>query len=264
MYKGYRLIEGTTSEINEMLTNVYGLAVNEYIIIHNLDDDSTKEMRYDGTKLVSLVLPSSKFIKGKNPLQRCALDMLNNPDIYVCGLFGGYGSGKTFLAMQMALYLVEEKGHQSKIVGVREVLGAGKEIGYLPGGKEDKIGDFFSPLSQNLPGGEFQLERLKAQGKLEVQVPFFMKGQTYNDSVMVVDECEDLTKKQIKLIGTRAGENTRIFFSGDFKQSELGEGKDTACVLMANELKGNKHFACIYMEEDVRGEASRMFAHLFE
>ena len=264
MYKGYRLIEGTTNEINEMLANIYGLVANEYIIIHNLDDDSTKEMRYDGSKLVSLVLPSSKFIKGKNPLQRCALDMLNNPDIYVCGLFGGYGSGKTFLAMQMALYLVEEKGHHSKIVGVREVLGAGKEIGYLPGGKEDKIGDFFSPLSQNLPGGEFQLERLKTQGKLEVQVPFFMKGQTYNDAVMVVDECEDLTKKQIKLIGTRAGENTRIFFSGDFKQSELGEGKDTACVLMANELKGNKHFACVYMEEDVRGEASRMFANLFE
>lgn len=264
MYKGYRLIEGTTNEINEMLANIYGLVANEYIIIHNLDDDTTKEMRYDGSKLVSLVLPSSKFIKGKNPLQRCALDMLNNPDIYVCGLFGGYGSGKTFLAMQMALYLVEEKGHHSKIVGVREVLGAGKEIGYLPGGKEDKIGDFFSPLSQNLPGGEFQLERLKTQGKLEVQVPFFMKGQTYNDAVMVVDECEDLTKKQIKLIGTRAGENTRIFFSGDFKQSELGEGKDTACVLMANELKGNKHFACVYMEEDVRGEASRMFANLFE
>ena len=264
MYKGYQLIEGNTDEINEQLSILDNLVANEYVIIHNSDDDTTTEMRFDGAKFVPLKLPSSKFIKGKNSLQRCCLDMLNNPEIYVCGLFGSYGSGKSFLAMQMALYAVEEKGLQSKIIGVREVVGAGKDIGYLPGEKESKIGDFFSPLIQNLHGGEYQYQYLKEHGKLETQIPYFMKGQTYNDAIMIVDECEDLTEKQIKLIGTRAGENTRVFFSGDYKQAEFNNSSTNPCVKMAEAFKGNRRFACIYLEEDVRGETSKMFASLFE
>lgn len=83
--------------------------VNEYLIIHNTDDDSEKEMRFDGQCFVPLKLPSSKFIKAKNSLQRCALDILNNQDITIAAILGGYGSGKTFLSLQMALYNVTEK-----------------------------------------------------------------------------------------------------------------------------------------------------------
>lgn len=72
---------------------------NEYLLIQNTDDDSEKEMRWDGSKFVALKLPPSKYIKGKNALQRCALDMLNNPNITVCAILGEYGSGKSFLAM---------------------------------------------------------------------------------------------------------------------------------------------------------------------
>ena len=95
--------------------------INEYLIIENTDDGTTKEMRYDGQGFVALKLPSSKLIKAKNSLQRCALDILNNPDITIAAILGGYGSGKTYLSMQMALYNVKEKGRNSKIFGVREV-----------------------------------------------------------------------------------------------------------------------------------------------
>ena len=266
MYKGYKVVHGNTDTINKYMEsiNLNDWSVNEYLIIENTDDDISKEMRFDGEKFVNLKLPPSKFIKGKNSLQRCALDILMNPEITVAAVLGGYGSGKTFLAMQMALYNVQEKGNQSKILGVRETLGEGQSIGYLPGTKDEKVGNFFAPLAQSLNGGEFELEKLKMSGILEVNVPYYMKGTTYNNTVIICDEAEDLSESQIRLIGTRLGENSKIYFAGDYKQSIVNKSQNNPLVKMCNEFKGKHNFACIYLGEDVRSETSKMFAELFE
>ena len=264
MYKGYKVVHGNTDTINKYMEsiNLNDWSVNEYLIIENTDDDISKEMRFDGEKFVNLKLPPSKFIKGKNSLQRCALDILMNPEITVAAVLGGYGSGKTFLAMQMALYNVQEKGNQSKILGVRETLGEGQSIGYLPGTKDEKVGNFFAPLAQSLNGGEFELEKLKMSGILEVNVPYYMKGTTYNNTVIICDEAEDLSESQIRLIGTRLGENSKIYFAGDYKQSIVNKSQNNPLVKMRNEFKGKHNFACIYL--GVRSETSKMFAELFE
>lgn len=266
IYKGYQTIHGDTDTINSIIENMdYSKwHINEYLIIENTDDDSSKELRFDGTNFVALKLPSSRFIKGKNSLQRCALDVLNNPDISIAAILGGYGSGKTFLSMQMALYNVQEKGRVAKILGVREVSGEGKEIGYLPGDMEDKVGKFFEPLTQSLNGGEFELQSLKMSGVLDTNVPFFMKGTTYNDTIILCDEAEDLSESQIRLIGTRLGQNSKIYFAGDYKQSLLTKTVNNPLIKMCNEFKGNEKFGCIYLGEDVRSETSKMFADLFE
>lgn len=101
IYKGYKLIKGNTKFINTEISELSFCKwnVNEYAIIENTDDNSIKEMRFDGEKFVTLKLPPSKFIKGKNSLQRCALDILMNPDITIAAILGGYGSGKTFISM---------------------------------------------------------------------------------------------------------------------------------------------------------------------
>ena len=256
IYKGYRLLKGNTVDINEALYNPDSLKmnVNEYLVIYNTDDDTEREMRFDGENFVKLSLPDSRFIKGKNALQRCALDMLTNPNITTCAILGGYGSGKTYVAMQMALYAVEKKGNQSSILGVREVLGEGKDIGFLPGDLQEKVGNFFLPLVQQLDDGEQGLDRLQEQGKLQMTVPYFMKGTTYDSTIMLCDEAEDLTEKQIKLIGTRVGKDSRIFLAGDYKQSLLTKQSNNPLIKMCNELKGNNKFACIYLGEDVRSE----------
>ena len=266
IYKGYQIIHGDTDTINSIMENMdYSKwHINEYLIIENTDDDSSKELRFDGTNFVALKLPSSRFIKGKNSLQRCALDILNNPDISIAAILGGYGSGKTFLSMQMALYNVQEKGRVAKILGVREVSGEGKEIGYLPDDMEDKVGKFFEPLTQSLNGGEFELQSLKMSGVLDTNVPFFMKGTTYNDTIILCDEAEDLSESQIRLIGTRLGQNSKIYFAGDYKQSLLTKTVNNPLIKMCNEFKGNEKFGCIYLGEDVRSETSKMFADLFE
>lgn len=237
--------------------------VNEYLIIQNDDDDSEAEMRWDGEKFVTLKLPPSKFIKGKNALQRCALDMLANPDITICAVLGTYGSGKTLLSLNMARYAVIEKGRQSKIVGIREVVGQGKQIGYLRGSFEDKTELFFLPMAQQLDGGMFELESLKQRGILETNIPFYLKGTTYNDSVIIVDEAEDLSEEQIRLIGTRVGENSRIIMNGDYRQSVYTKNINNPMIKMCDALKGNRLFGCIYLESDVRSETSQLFANLF-
>lgn len=266
IYKGYRVIKGNTEQINNLMDNMdlSDWNTNEYLIIQNTDDSSEKEMRFDGEKFVALKLPPSKYIKAKNSLQRCALDILNNQDITIAAILGGYGSGKTFISLQMALYNVNEKGYQSKILGVRSPQGEGKEVGFLPGDLNSKVEGFFEPLTQQLNGGEFELESLKQRGVLETNIPFYMKGTTYNDTIFVVDEAEDLDEKQIRLVGTRVGSNSKIYFAGDYKQSVINTTTNNALIKMCNEFKGNKQFATIYLGEDVRSSTSKMFANLFE
>lgn len=265
IYTGYKSIKGDSNRINEYISNIdySDWNINEYLIIENTDDGTSKEMRFDGEKFVSLKLPSSKFIKAKNSLQRCALDILMNPEITVVAILGGYGSGKTYLSMKMALYHVNEKGNQSKILGIREPRGEGKEVGFLPGSLEDKTDNFFLPLVQQLDGGEFELESLKQRGVLESNIPYYLKGTTYNDTIILVDEAEDLDEKQIRLIGTRLGENSKIILAGDYKQSVINTSDNNALIRMCNEFKGNSKFGCVYLGEDVRSTTSKMFADLF-
>lgn len=265
VYKGYKLVEGNSGQINEYMSNINPEAwsCNEYLLIRNTDDGSEKEMRWDGEKFVPLKLPPSKFIKAKNALQRCALDMLNNRDITVCVVLGTYGSGKSFLVTRMSDFCVREKGWQSKICFIREPWGEGRTEGYLKGDFEEKHAVWSLPIKQQFDGQEYEVDKMCDQGIIEFNIPTYMKGTTYPLTVMVVDEAEDLSEKQIRLIGTRIGENGRIFWNGDFRQSLLDDTVNNPLLRMCNKLKGNKLFACILLDEDVRSETSKLFADLF-
>jgi len=266
IYKGYKEISGDVNDLNVYMADIdyNNWHTNEYLIMTNTDDNTIKEMRYDGEKFVALRLPPSKYIKAKNSLQRCALDILFNPSITIAAILGGYGSGKTYLSMRMGLYHVKEKGSQSRLLGLREPHGEGREIGYLPGEFESKTEYFFAPLADQLPGGEFELNSLRQQGVLEENIPYFLKGRTYNDTIIVVDEAEDLSLKQLRLIGTRLGENSKIYLAGDYKQSLVDTSEHNALIKMCESFKGDPRFGCIYLGEDVRSETSKMFADLYE
>jgi predicted ribonuclease YlaK len=268
-YTGYKILQGGTYFINELFDNIehgmndYNFVCNEYLILFNSDTGKVSEHRYNGHKFVDLKLPESKVIKGRNSLQRCALDLLNNKDISIVAVNGMVGSGKTYMAVRMALHHMQDKNYQKKILAVREALGEGKEVGFLKGDFEEKTKLFFKPIEQSLAGKAFELESLVQRGDLESTIPFYIKGTTYSDTTIIVDESEDFTRKQLKLVGTRLGEHSRIFFAGDYKQSSLDSSENNALVQMCNELKGNDKFGCIYLDEDVRSDASKIFADLF-
>jgi predicted ribonuclease YlaK len=269
IYTGYQKYAFTTDEYNDFFAHkedyYKDFCINEYLIIEKVDEEGkTDEYRFDGTDFVRLKLPSSKTIKAKNALQRCALDMLNNNDIDICAVLGEVGSGKTFLALRMALNAVKEKGVQSKILGVRSPDGEGARIGFLRGDFEDKTKLFFLPLVQSLDGGEYELQELTDRGIFETMIPYYMKGTTYNDTIIVCDEAEDLSEKEVRLVGTRLGEGSRIFFSGDYNQAIMNATTSNPLIKMCDEFKGNPKFACICLDTDVRSDASKMFANLYK
>ena len=267
-YKGYKKLSGNTDFINTFFedidngVNTYGFLENEYLILNNEDLNKISEWRFSQGKFVKLSIPNSKVIKGMNAHQRCAIDLLNNKDISIVSINGTVGSGKTFLGLQMALYHTLEKGNQSRILAVREALGEGEEVGFLKGTFEDKTKLFFKPIEQSLQGKEFELDSLIQNGTLESNIPFYLKGTTYHNTVILVDEAEDLSDKQVKLIGTRLGQNSRIFFCGDYKQATRNCHINNPLVKMCNALKGHPKFGCLYLEEDVRSETSKIFADL--
>lgn len=266
IYTGYIQFNGTADEINDYMEqlNTDSLFPNQYLILTDVETGKSTEMRFDGEKFVELRLPPSNYLKGKNSLQRCALDLLMNKNIEIVAILGTYGSGKSYLTTRMGLYHVNEKGNQAKMLGIREPSGEGAPVGYLKGTLEDKTRNFFLPLEQQLNGGEFELESLRQRGVLDTNIPYYMKGTTYNDTIMVVDEAEDLTEAEIRLVGTRLGQNSRIFMSGDYGQSLIDKTANNPLVKMCNELRGEKSFGCIYLDEDVRSSASKLFAELFK
>ena len=234
IYKGYKRIEGNSDFINDYMAAIdpEDWAINEYIVIKNTDDSSEKEMRWDGHKFVALKLPPSKWVKGKNSLQRCALDMLINPNITICLLLGVPGAGKTFQAVASGLYCIKEKGYYSCLTIVREPISSGRTSGYLPGDLDDKIGLYFKPIEDQLDGGEFELQQLRQRGELDVITPHYIKGRTLNLCYCLAEEGEDLTEKQARLIGTRIGAGSKIVFSGDYKQSEVDNSENNVLLKM--------------------------------
>lgn len=261
-YKGYKKIKGDTEFINHFFKNIdpQDFFVNEYLIVENIDTNKVSEMRFDGQEFVRLKLPVR--IKGLNPEQRCALDLLNNRNIPIKVVMGGYGCGKTYLATQMGLLKIKEQATQSKMLVVREPIGEGKEVGFLKGGLDDKTRDFYLPIEHSLEGGEFELNSLIQRGMLEKSIPYYLKGTTYNQTYILCDEASDLSLKQIKMIGTRMGEDSEVVFVGDYKQSVYNPTLNNGLVRLTESLKGNDKFGVIVLDIDVRSEASRVFAEM--
>lgn len=267
IYKGYKRVIGDSNHINKFfeMFNPKDWYVNEYLITYNTDSEEWKEARWDGEKFVPLILPDGKgCIKGKNSEQRCAIDALNNDDIDIVAVLGGYGSGKTYLCTQMALYNIKHKGTTSKIIGVRSPESESKEVGYLKGTLEDKTELFFKPLEDSLEGGDQEFERLKREGYLQMEIPYYMKGRTFTDSIMVCDEAEDFSESDIKLIGTRAGDRTKIFWCGDYKQAVMNKSTSNPLAIMCSKLRGKDSFACVCLEKDVRSNVSRLYSEVYD
>jgi PhoH-like ATPase len=269
IYTGYKRLKGDTNFVNKLFEDIdngineYDFVVNEYLILENQDLNKIDEFRFNGVKFVDLKLPPSKIIKGLNPEQRCLLDLLNNKEITICGALGCWGSGKTYMSLKMALYHVQEKGNYSKILAVREPVSDSKDIGFLKGTFEEKTEHFFKPIQHSLSGGEFEMKALMSNGVLESNIPYFMRGTTYTNTYVIVDEAEDLSEKQLQMIGTRLGNGSAISFCGDYKQAVKNATLDNPLIKMCNKLKGNPSFGCIVLPEDVRSHTSKIFAELW-
>lgn len=274
-YTGYRILKVSKEDIESQHIvsqiiknpdeNILNLHINEYLIIEDETDSRTSGYehirRWDGESHVRLKLPPKKVITPRNDLQACALDLLNNDDIPIRIIAGTYGSGKTKLVTTMGVDAVEEKGKYPKMVLVRNNDMGGKDIGALPGTFEEKTNILFQTIIQHFPLGEFQADRMYKEGRLENHIPYYMKGLSLS-GYMIIDEAEDLTLSEIKKIGTRIEREGCLNFCGDWKQAEGKHLIDNGMVQLINRTKDEPLVGTIVLNEDVRSNASRVFAEL--
>ncbi|MBQ9237976.1 MAG: PhoH family protein [Treponema sp.] len=148
------------------------------------------------------------------------VSLLRSRDVVICT--GAAGSGKTFLAVLEALRLVLT--HQrSRLILTRPVVEAGESLGYLPGDFEQKITPYVKPLIDALESvvSHAVVRKLLAAGVIEIAPLAYMRGRTLSDSVVVLDEAQNATPRQMKLFLTRMGEQTNVFITGDVTQIDL-------------------------------------------
>lgn len=149
-------------------------------------------------------------------------------------LCGSAGTGKTFIGMYLALENVLDKSYeQDKLVIVRSVVPT-REMGYLPGSIEEKVDAYTAPyraIASELFNEKLAYNMLESQGLISFMSTSFIRGQTIDDAVILVDEMQNLTFHELDSVITRVGRNTRIIFSGDYYQSDLTKETDKNGIL---------------------------------
>ena len=164
--------------------------------------------------------------------QKIAYDSWDDGDHLV--LAGSAGTGKTFIGMYLAIADVLDKSYeQDKLVIVRSVVPT-REMGYLPGSIEEKVDAYTAPyraIATELFNEKQAYAMLETQGAISFMSTSFIRGQTIDDAVILVDEMQNLTFHELDSIITRVGRNTRIIFSGDYYQSDLNKETDKNGIL---------------------------------
>ena len=161
-------------------------------------------------------------LRARNKEQSFALDMLMNEDIPIVSMIGAAGCGKTLLAIAAGLDQVLDKNIYNKLVVSRPVQPLGKDIGFLPGTLEEKMGPWPMPVQDNL---EFLMGDRKdtmalmmEQGTIEIEALTYIRGRSISNAFVIIDEAQNLTVHELKTIVTRIGENSKIILTGDIEQ----------------------------------------------
>ncbi|MDR4227537.1 PhoH family protein [Bacillus mojavensis] len=163
-------------------------------------------------------------IRPRNVQQTMALELLLREDIPLVTLIGKAGTGKTLLALAAGLLQTEDLGIYKKLVVARPIVPVGKDIGYLPGEKEEKLKPWMQPIFDNLeflfnakkPG---ELEAILAGiGSIQVEALTYIRGRSIPDQFIIIDEAQNLTRHEVKTLLTRVGEGSKIVLMGDPEQ----------------------------------------------
>jgi PhoH-like ATPase len=159
-------------------------------------------------------------LSARNLEQRFALELLLSDEIKLVSLVGKAGTGKTLLALAAGLQKVVEERIYSKLLVARPIVPMGKDIGFLPGGKIDKLENWMHPITDNLDflstaGGKDNYKYFIDQGLIEVEALTFIRGRSMPNIYFIIDEAQNLTQHEVKTIITRAGEGSKIILTGD-------------------------------------------------
>ena len=211
-------------------------------------------------------------IQPRNAEQSFAFEVLNDPEIKLIGLTGKAGTGKTLLALAAAL---KQMHTYKQILLARPIVAlSNKDLGFLPGDEKQKIAPYMQPLFDNLtviknqftPGSADarKIDDLQKEGQLVIEALAYIRGRSLSETFCIIDEAQNLTPHEIKTIITRAGEGTKMIFTGDIQQidSPYLDAQSNGLVYMIDKMKGQDIFAHINLVKGERSQLSELASNL--
>ena len=230
--------------------------------------------RYDASrKRIVLVKTREAYgIRPRNDEQKFALDACLDPKIQLVSLTGGAGTGKTLIALAAALEL--ERDFDQIILSRPTVILGNQDIGFLPGDQKTKMSPYLQPLMDNLNVIKAQFrpsskEALKIEGllkdeKLVISPLAYIRGRSLGKAFFIIDEAQNLTPHEIKTVITRAGEGTKMVFTGDIFQIDQPylDQWSNGLTHLGEKMTGQKLFQHVFLRKGERSELSEIAAKL--
>lgn len=206
----------------------------EYVIslVKDNSDESVESLGRD----VICVTGRGKPIKAKTVGQKKYVETIKKNTI-ILGL-GSAGTGKTFLAVSMAVEALRAK-NVNRIILTRPAVEAGEHLGFLPGDLQSKVDPYLRPLYDALFEmlGAENCQRYMERGIIEIAPLAYMRGRTLDDSFIILDEAQNTTPEQMKMFLTRLGYNSKVVVTGDLSQTDLAPGKKSGLSIAARILR---------------------------
>jgi PhoH-like ATPase len=240
VYTGVREVELPSGEIDrfykegELVPEEGKHVPNEFVILKDASNPShTALARYHATKeryipLIKTLQAGVWGIRARNKEQAFALDLLMNDEIKMVTIVGRAGTGKTLIAIAAGLQKTMEEQVFNRLLVSRPIFPLGRDIGYLPGGVEEKLNPWMQPIFDNVEFlmGLSQKDKKSGRsyhelldlGVIAIEPLTYIRGRSIPDQYIIVDEAQNLTAHEVKTIITRAGDGTKIVLTGDPSQ----------------------------------------------
>ncbi len=287
LYQGHRVFEVDASRLSEFESNRFlnlteeekkSFYPNEYIILNEENNPQRRQLgRYYEKK--GGIVPLIKTREGvwgvhpKNVEQQFAFDALLNNEVNLVSLVGKAGTGKTLLAIAAGLESTIGQQKFSRVLVSRPIIPMGRDLGFLPGDVNEKLGPWMQPIFDNIDflfGNQRSnneattWDELINQGLLHVEPLTYIRGRSLPNQYMIVDEAQNLTPHEIKTIITRAGEGTKIVLTGDSEQIDNPylDAINNGLVYCIDRLKGEDIVAHTKLKQGERSRLSEIASEL--
>ena len=211
-------------------------------------------------------------IRPRNVEQKLALDALLNPKVELVSLTGGAGTGKTLLALAAAL--AQEDEYEHIYLSRPTVILGNQDLGFLPGDQKQKMSPFLQPLMDNLNviKGQFRptskeaqkIDAMLTREKLIIEPLAYIRGRSLGRCFFIVDEAQNLTPHEVKTIITRAGEGTKMVFTGDIFQIDQPylDQWSNGLTHLGEKMAGQEVFQHVFLRKGERSTLSELAAKL--
>jgi phosphate starvation-inducible PhoH-like protein len=190
-------------------------------------------------------------LKFKNQNQKLFADHIENKEVIICS--GPAGTGKTYIACAQALKLLKNEDRFKKIFIVKSVTTLkDEEIGYLKGSMEEKMEPFVYSFIHNFEKivGKFIVNSLRAEGTIQIMPIAFLRGINFDDCIVLIDECQNITPDNMHTIMTRLGSNCKMIFMGDTAQVDLKNKRNSSLQLIIDSFANVEEFGCMNFSHD--------------